>query len=215
MFNLEQSIAGWRKQMLAAGIKTPALLEELESHLREEFERQTKMSLDGREAFDFAVQKIGRARVLKREFTKIVLPLETRFVKLASIACGFTAGAFLLWITYNLLVIHEANLAERIMGFTAVALAILTWRYGGRLLPAIPHLRLRTAMGLLSCLASVGGIMLFINSVPHLLNVPAGTDLPVGRLLMVFVWVWTAAVMLAAIAYRLEDAAHKNNEQYV
>jgi hypothetical protein len=40
MFNLEQSIAEWRQQMLAAGIKTPATLNELESHLREEFERQ-------------------------------------------------------------------------------------------------------------------------------------------------------------------------------
>jgi hypothetical protein len=215
MFNLEPSIANWQKQMLAAGIKTPAPLDELESHLREEFERQIKMGLDNQEAFDSAVQIIGRARVLKQEFTKIVLPLETRFVKLAGIACGFTAGTFLLWIMYNLLVIHEANLAERIVGFTAVALAILSWRYGGRFLPAIPHLRLRTTMGLLSCLASIGGIMLFLQSVPHLLDVPAGTDLPVGRLLVAFVWVWTAAVMLAAVAYRLEDAARKNDEQYV
>ena len=40
MFDLEQSIADWRRQMLAAGIKTPVPLEELESHLREEIERQ-------------------------------------------------------------------------------------------------------------------------------------------------------------------------------
>ncbi len=215
MFDLEKSIADWRRQMLAAGIKTPSLLEELENHLREEFERQTAMSLDAREAFDFAVQKIGRAHALKREFTKIVLPLETRFVKLASIACGFTAGMFLLWIVFNLLVIHETNLVERIMGLFAVTLAILCWRYGGRLLPAIPHQRARTVIGFLICLASVGGIMLFIQSVPHLLNVPAGTNFPVGRVLMAFVAVWTVAVMLAAVAYRLEDAAHKNDEQYV
>src|ERR1700722_18895246 len=115
MFDLEKSIADWRTQMLAAGIKTPAPLDELESHLREEFERQTKAGLPDQEAFDSAVQKIGRARALKQEFKKIVLPLETRFVKLASIACGFTAGVFLLWIVFNLLVIHEANLTERIM----------------------------------------------------------------------------------------------------
>lgn len=36
MFNLEQSIADWRRQMLATGIKTPAPLDELESHLRED-----------------------------------------------------------------------------------------------------------------------------------------------------------------------------------
>jgi len=31
MFNLEQSIADWRRQMIAGGIKTPVPLEELES----------------------------------------------------------------------------------------------------------------------------------------------------------------------------------------
>ena len=36
MFNLDQSITEWRRQMLAAGIKTPALLDELESHLRDD-----------------------------------------------------------------------------------------------------------------------------------------------------------------------------------
>lgn len=35
MFDLEQSIAEWRRQMLAAGIKTPVPLEDLEIHLRE------------------------------------------------------------------------------------------------------------------------------------------------------------------------------------
>ena len=42
MFNLEQSIADWRQQMLAAGIRTPVPLEELEIHLRDEIERQMK-----------------------------------------------------------------------------------------------------------------------------------------------------------------------------
>ena len=40
MFNLEQSIADWRRQMLAAGIKMPVPLEELESHLREDIAQQ-------------------------------------------------------------------------------------------------------------------------------------------------------------------------------
>ena len=40
MFDIEKSIADWRRQMLAAGIKTPAPLDELESHLRDEIEHQ-------------------------------------------------------------------------------------------------------------------------------------------------------------------------------
>jgi hypothetical protein len=215
MFDVERAITEWRRQMLAAGVKTPAPLEELENHLREEIELQIKTSLDDQEAFNLAVRKIGHGRALKLEFRKIAMPIETRFVRLTSIACGFTAGTFLLWIFYNLLFVHETNLAERMMGFIAVAAAILSWRYGGILLPAIPHLRLRAATGFLTCLASVGGMLLFINSVPRFLEVPAGADLPVGRLLVVLVWVWTAAAMLAAVAYRLEDAARKNDEQYV
>ena len=51
MFDLEQSIAEWRQQMLAAGIKTPVPLEELEIHLREEIERQMKSGLNEQTGF--------------------------------------------------------------------------------------------------------------------------------------------------------------------
>jgi len=71
MFDLERSIADWRKQMRAAGIKAPVPLEELEIHLREEIERQTKSGLDAPRAFEVAVQRIGQAKTLKREFKKV------------------------------------------------------------------------------------------------------------------------------------------------
>ena len=70
MFDLEQSIADWRRQMLVAGIKTPVPLDELESHLRDEIEQQMKSGLNEQEAFNSAVQKIGRAGLLKTEFKK-------------------------------------------------------------------------------------------------------------------------------------------------
>lgn len=71
MFNLEQSITNWRKEMLAAGIKAPIPLEELEAHLREEIELQILAGLDAPCAFDTAVRQIGNAPFIKREFTKI------------------------------------------------------------------------------------------------------------------------------------------------
>jgi hypothetical protein len=70
MFNLEHAIADWRQQMLAAGIKTPVPLDELESHLREEIERQMKSGLEQQDAFSSAVQKIGLHDILKMEFAK-------------------------------------------------------------------------------------------------------------------------------------------------
>ena len=70
MFNLEQSIADWRQQMLAAGIKTPVPLEELEIHLREEIERQLQAGAGAAEAFQIAIQRIGVGTTLKVEFDK-------------------------------------------------------------------------------------------------------------------------------------------------
>src|SRR5580704_8579308 len=71
MFSLEQSISEWRREMLAAGIKTPVPLEELETHLREEIERLTKSGVSEVEAFKTAVQKIGSSHLLKKEFKKV------------------------------------------------------------------------------------------------------------------------------------------------
>jgi hypothetical protein len=70
MFHLEQSIAAWRKQMLAAGIKSPVPLEELESHLRDEIEQQVKSGMNKQTAFDISVRQIGQPKVLKDEFKK-------------------------------------------------------------------------------------------------------------------------------------------------
>lgn len=70
MFDLNQAIADWRQQMLAAGIQSPTPLEELESHLREEIERQIHLGLTAQAAFDSATQKMGHAGLLKIEFKK-------------------------------------------------------------------------------------------------------------------------------------------------
>jgi hypothetical protein len=100
MFDLEQSIADWRKQMLAAGIKTPVPLEELEIHLREEIEQQMKSGLNEQEAFHSAVQKIGQGGLLRTEFKK--------------------AGGFIGWLGEN-----KSARNNRIFG--ALWLAYCSW----------------------------------------------------------------------------------------
>ena len=70
MFNLEQAIAAWRRQMLAAGIKTPVPLDELEAHLREEIEEQVQSGIGEQLAFETAVERIGYPGALKSEFKK-------------------------------------------------------------------------------------------------------------------------------------------------
>src|SRR5216683_2850215 len=59
MFNLDESISEWRRQMLAAGIKTPVPLNELENHLRDDVEQQMRSGLSAQQAFEAAVQGIG------------------------------------------------------------------------------------------------------------------------------------------------------------
>jgi hypothetical protein len=71
MFDLEGSIAVWRRQMLAAGVPAPGPLEELELHMRDEIERQLKLGSTESRAFNFAVQGIGPEHQLAGEFDKI------------------------------------------------------------------------------------------------------------------------------------------------
>ena len=71
MFDLKQSITDWRRQMLAAGIKTPVPLEELESHLHEEIGRLVKSGLDEQSAFNTSVEKIGPMQAIRNEFEKV------------------------------------------------------------------------------------------------------------------------------------------------
>jgi hypothetical protein len=70
MFDLDKAIADWRRQMLAAGIKTPVPLEELESHLRDDIDQRVRSGEDPQQAFKAAARQIGHADELMVEFKK-------------------------------------------------------------------------------------------------------------------------------------------------
>lgn len=70
MFDLEKQICEWRRQMLTAGIKSPAPLEELEIHLREEIARQMTSGLNEPKAFEVSVSRMGQPQALGSEFDK-------------------------------------------------------------------------------------------------------------------------------------------------
>src|SRR6185436_5571469 len=71
MFNLEQSISEWREQMLSAGVRNPDIVDELESHLREDCARRVQSGESEEQAFEGAVQGVGQASLLKHEFAKL------------------------------------------------------------------------------------------------------------------------------------------------
>ncbi len=70
MFDLEQAIAEWREQMAAAGIKTPVPLEELESHLRDDYRALVAAGTPQFQAFQLAVSRVGSPRSVANEFRK-------------------------------------------------------------------------------------------------------------------------------------------------
>ena len=70
MFDLEQSIAEWRRQMLADGVRAPVPLDELESHLRDDVENQMRAGLEAQQAFETSVRQIGQTGALRTEFAK-------------------------------------------------------------------------------------------------------------------------------------------------
>src|SRR5688572_6583757 len=71
MFDLGQSIAEWRRQMIAGGIESSQVLDELESHLRDDVEQQLSKGATAQRAFEVAAQRIGQPAALEPEFEKV------------------------------------------------------------------------------------------------------------------------------------------------
>ena len=181
MFNLDHAISEWRKQMLAAGIKSPVPLEELEIHLREEIERQMKSGLRAQQAFEIAVKKVGHAPELKREFKKVSAPMEMqKIIKLAGLICIAVALFCQLFtcspVVFVLIFAHglRVSLMTRMLALAIlvipVAITVLSWKYNHKLLPVIHSQLLRRAIGIVCYV----GCLLWIRFV--LFHLPTGVN---------------------------------------
>ena len=216
MFNFEQAIVEWRRQMLAAGIQTPVPLEELEIHLREDIAQQTRSGLDVQKAFEAATRQIGQAPALRSEFEKNDVSIGARFVELTGIAWGVIAGAFSLWTLFFLFTSHEVNWVGRMLGLVAIASTGLSWRYGYRVLPVIRHRHVRTLMGFAGCIVSILWMGTFVKLIlPSLVVLPTKADTSPARLMVSFLWAWTVAATLASTAHGLKKVASRKDQPAV
>ena len=103
MFDIEQSISDWRKQMLVAGIKTPVPLEELESHLREEIEQQMKSGCNEQQAYKNALQHLGESDALNTEFKQTSRAVEKQwFRSLGPVTAAFVTGCLVAMLFSSL-----------------------------------------------------------------------------------------------------------------
>ena len=243
MFNLNQAISEWRRKMSAGGIKTPAILDELESHLREDAEKLTKSGvLSEEETFMVAASRIGQSELLRAEFAKIGGLKEARLVKMIGIGCGMFAILFTLWAARWLLFVHELSALERAVGLGAVAVtlfSVVSWRFSYKYLPVIRSRRARMTAGIICGLVSMGsfyifGLLLTNVIVPQLFHgnffVPdvrlsGGKVLPgirsaePGEYSLIFwmgisiLWAVAVTAIPGAIAYGLEEAARRRMKE--
>ena len=213
MFDLEKSISEWRKQMLAAGIKTPVPLEELEIHLREEIERQMKSGLSEQIVFQAAVQEIGKANMLKNEFEKVDGAKELRAWRLIRIIFFAGLGVISLFITacviFKLGSFSEISPSQQISGLAAVAVMILL-AGGGYLghgfFPVILNKRMRDAI----CISS--GVLMMIWWAAFFNIILPRFAFTTNQLDVVILWGFAAPFgALAGFVTGLEKAARRNS----
>src|SRR5687768_7417470 len=98
MADLEERIAAWRKELSSAMEDRPDVVDELEDHLRQEIETLTRAGKAPGEAWDAAIERLGDARRLAREFSKSPRAawMPTRVAMAVLIVCGLAIGTFVL-----------------------------------------------------------------------------------------------------------------------
>ena len=212
MFDLEQSIADWRRQMLAAGIQTPVPLEELEIHLREDIAQQMKTGSNQQDAFTSAVQKLGSAHTVQNEFQKVdkiqgalKWKLMETFLVLVTILVPLLVGGCVL----KRASFADMTAAEEMSGLAAVAafsLLACSGRLGHQFLPVIRTRRIRDAI-LYSCFVPLmlWWVVFFNLVVPRY-------DFTMGEFLVTFIWAFfTPAGACIGLHWGIETAARKKN----
>ena len=199
MFNLDQAISEWRQRMLAAGIKTPVPLEELENHLRDDVEWQMKSGLTEQKAFEIAVERIGQASSLNREFKKVSRTDKTLQRKWASRICAAVLGIYSLAVAW-ILSTHDLTFNERMSGFASLGTVLvsvsLILQIIPRLFPVIANRSVHSAVGVIGAISGAGWFLAFAY-----LILPRCNFTP-GQLLVTIFWaavpmlVWPAVAVL-------------------
>ena len=214
MFNLEPSIAEWRRQMLAAGIQTPVPLEELEIHLREDIAQQMKTGSNQQDAFTSAVQKLGSAHTVQTEFMKVDKTHSALKWKLMEI--GLTLATILVPLLLGGIVLKRASFidmtaAEELSSLAALAaFSLLAWsgRLGHRFLPVIQNRRIREAI-LFSCC-----VPLMLWWIVFLRLILPRYDFTVGQLMVTLFWaLFPTMGVCIGLLWGIETAARKEIER--
>jgi len=94
MRDLEKQIADWRRTMAKAADRRRELLDELETHLREEVERLVRSGIPPDKAFEMALSKLGAPSAVAMEYDK--LTANRRIWWPVKVVRGYAVAAVLL-----------------------------------------------------------------------------------------------------------------------
>jgi hypothetical protein len=219
MFNLETAIAEWRKQMRAEGIKTPVPLEELENHLREDFEAQIRSGAIPERAFEIAAGRLGPAAAIQQEFSKVGKVMSARARRFNFVFSAVVAVLFCVVGVQFLVNIPHAHVApvERIMtwgerislagAFLSAGLLLSTWMFTWRIFPVLPRAQTRIAAVFLSVILSGFCATVLLQFLPP----GSGTT---EELVIAVAWALLVPLSAAAaLIYGLEEAAYRNAQR--
>jgi hypothetical protein len=208
MFDLNNAIMEWREQMLAAGIKTPAPMEELESHLRDDVEERMNSGLSAEEAFELAAQQIGTGAVLRLEFDKVPLTLESKPVQSRRISSFILAGLYGLFC-FSVVLGHEMSRGQLVLATLAVVLGVIglgSWSYLDRYLPVVAERRTRelvqAGFSLLGPIAFAGGGLILSTLSPD-------ADESVGQNIVKMLWLALPGIVCGGISIGIGTAARQ------
>ena|SRR5436190_19572844 len=208
--DLESLIANWRREMLAAGIKTPVPLEELESHLREDIEKQMQSGAGVQAAFDSAVQHLGEPGALRAEFKKPADVMSVGEQKLMQVLCDIGVGLDVLLAVAVLILLnrlpHAPTLREQVLATLPWLLIIAifgSWRYTHRFLPVITSKRKRLYVSLLSIGLGIACTALLLRLIPESASDPAA-------FIAAFIWSFVPVVLGFALIINLEETAYRS-----
>jgi len=206
MFNLEQSIADWRRQMIAAGIQTPVPLDELESHLREDIAQQMKSGSDEQKAFALAVAKMGPAFTLKREFKRAGGPDKAQLRRRGGFAFAGVLGSYSLAITW-LLFTKDVAYKERLSGLASVVTTLLSvyviWKILPRFFPVVASKTVRSSLGLIGGISGPGWLLVFIYFI-----LPR-CDVTLEQLRVAIYWAMVPVLVLPTSSFLIFDKSEK------
>jgi len=144
MFDLEKAIAGWRSQLSTTGVNSQKILDELETHLREDIELQIRGGLEPQQAFVRSILRLGQASALQLEFEKA----SARFAGAdkARLIFSLILIAVIVWLSLFTFARMGFSPAEWVVASAAVVSCLLVaglWKRAVHCLPVIHNKRRR------------------------------------------------------------------------